>query len=175
MQRHVYKEIKMRDFFIEVFSDHSRMIVFLHVASAALLVGSLFMMRFVVQPVEVDVQDIKIKLTSCVKMIQKYLFFAVLFMGMIIVTSLFMHFGLGFRAGSPTTYVFVHIKEALWTFMAFNLIYVYVKYIKAKKGLESENYIEVEENVILIVRYFIPLNLVLAIISIYFGVVLRGF
>lgn len=39
----------------------------------------------------------------------------------------------------------------------------------------EENYIEVEENVVLIVRYLIPLNLLLAAISGYFGVILRGF
>ena len=53
----------MRDFFIEIFSDYSRIIVFLHVVSSALLIGSLFVMRFIVQPVEVDVTDIKIKFT----------------------------------------------------------------------------------------------------------------
>ena len=52
---------------------------------------------------------------------------------------------------------------------------MYLKYVKAKKGFDEENYIEVEENVILMVRYLIPLNLVLAIISVYFGVVLRGY
>ena len=54
----------MRDFFIEIFSDYSRIIVFLHVVSSALLIGSLFVMRFIVQPVEVDVTDIKIKFTT---------------------------------------------------------------------------------------------------------------
>ena len=52
---------------------------------------------------------------------------------------------------------------------------MYMKYLKAKKGLEEQNFIEVEENIILMVRYFIPLNLVLALISVYFGVILRGF
>ncbi len=165
----------MRDFFIEIFSDFSRAIVFLHVTSAALLIGSLFVMRFIVQPVEVDVPDIKIKFTSCMSMLRKYMLFIAPLMGIIILTSLFMHLGLGFKSGNPTTYVMVHTKEALWTFIAFNFVYMYLKYIKAKKGFDEENYIEVEENVILMVRYLIPLNLVLAIISVYFGVVLRGY
>ncbi len=165
----------MRDFFIEMFSDFSRIIVFLHVTSAALLIGSLFVMRFIIQPVEVDVPDIKIKFTSCMKMLKRYMIVTAPLMGIIIVTSLFMHLGLGFKSGNPTTYVMVHTKEALWTFITFNFIYMYLKYVKAKKGFDEENYIEVEENVILMVRYLIPLNLVLAIISVYFGVVLRGY
>lgn len=165
----------MRDFFIGMFSDFSRIIVFLHVTSAALLIGSLFVMRFIIQPVEVDVPDIKIKFTSCMKMLKRYMIVTAPLMGIIIVTSLFMHLGLGFKSGNPTTYVMVHTKEALWTFITFNFIYMYLKYVKAKKGFDEENYIEVEENVILMVRYLIPLNLVLAIISVYFGVVLRGY
>ncbi len=132
-------------------------------------------MRFVIQPVEEDVPDEKIKFNSCIKMMRRYILFLVPVLLLIVVTSVFMHIGLGFKAGNPTTYVMVHTKEALWTFIAFNFIYMYFKYLKAKKGLDEENYIEVEENVILMVKYLIPLNLLLAIISVYFGVILRGY
>lgn len=165
----------MRDFFIEIFGDFSRIIIFLHVISSALLIGSMFVMRFVIQPVEEDVADEKIKFSSCIKMMRRYILFLVPVLLIIIITSVFMHIGLGFKAGNPTTYVMVHTKEALWTFIAFNFIYMYFKYLKAKKGLEEENYIEVEENVILMVKYLIPLNLLLAVISVYFGVILRGY
>jgi uncharacterized membrane protein len=165
----------MRDFFIEIFGDFGRIIVFLHVISSALLIGSMFVMRFVIQPVEVYVPDEKIKFNSCMQMMRRYILFLVPVMLVIVTTSVFMHIGLGFKAGNPTTYVMVHTKEALWTFIAFNFVYMYLKYLKAKKGLAEENYIEVEENVILMVRYLIPLNLLLAIISVYFGVILRGY
>lgn len=165
----------MRDFFIDIFGDFSRIIIFLHVISASLLIGSMFVMRFVIQPVEEDVPDEKIKFTTCINMMRRYILFLVPVLLIIIITSVFMHIGLGFKAGNPTTYVMVHTKEALWTFIAFNFIYMYFKYLKAKKGLLEQNYIEVEENVILMVKYLIPLNLLLAIISVYFGVILRGY
>lgn len=165
----------MRDVFVEMFSDFSRIIVFLHVTSAALLIGSLFVMRFVIQPVEVDVVDIKLKFENCIKMSRRYIFFLVPVMLVLVATSLFMHLGLGFKSGNPATYVMVHIKESLWTFIAFNFGYMYIKYLKAKKGLEEQNYIEVEENVILMVKYLVPLNLLLAIVSVYLGVILRGY
>lgn len=165
----------MRDFFIEAFSHFDRLIIFLHVASSALLIGSLFVMRFIIQPVEVEVPDIKIKYSSCIKMLKRYLIFLIPILSIIILSSLFMHLGMGFKNGNPATYVMVHTKEALWTFIVFNFMYMYLKYRKAKKGLDSENYIEVEENVILMVKYIVPLNLVLALVSVYFGVVLRGF
>lgn len=165
----------MRDFFVEIFGDFSRIIVFLHIVSSSLLIGSMFVMRFVIQPVEVDVPDERIKFNSCMEMMRRYILFLVPVMLVIVGTSVFMHIGLGFKSGNPTTYVMVHTKEALWTFIAFNFIYMYFKYLRAKKGLAEENYIEVEENVILMVRYLIPLNLLLAVISVYFGVILRGY
>lgn len=165
----------MRDLFIEVFNDFGKWFVVLHVLSAALLIGSLFVIRFIIQPVEVEVPDIKIKYSSCLKMLKRYLLFLVPILGVIVITALVMHLGLGFKNGNPTTYVMVHTKEALWTFIVFNFIYMYFKYIQAKKGFDAENYIEVEENVILMVKYIVPLNLALAIVSLYFGVVLRGY
>ncbi|MBV5279532.1 MAG: hypothetical protein J0647_11050 [Campylobacteraceae bacterium] len=165
----------MRDFFIEIFSDYGRVIVFLHIVSACLLVGSMFVMRFVIQPVEVGIMDEKIKFDTYIKMMKRYIIFLLPVMLIIVITSLFMNFGLGFKSGNPTTYVMVHTKEALWTFIAFNFVYMYFKYLKANKGFKEENYIEVEENIVLMVKYLIPLNLVLALISIYFGVILRGY
>lgn len=165
----------MYDFFTEVFSDFSRIIVFLHVSSAALLIGSMFLICFVIRPIEEEIHDEKIRCYSAIKIMRRYILFLAPVMIFIVGTSLFMHIGLGFKNGSPLTYTMVHIKEALWTFIAFNFVYMYFKYLRAKKGLAEENYIEVEENVILMTKYLIPLNLILAIISVYFGVILRGY
>lgn len=165
----------MRDFFIETFGDFGRIIIFLHILSSCLLIGSMFVMRFVIQPVEESIVDNKMKFGSCLKMMKRYIVFLLPVMLMIVLTSIFMNLGIGFKSGNPTTYVMVNTKEALWTFIAFNFIYMYFKYLKAKKGFKEENYIEVEENMILMVKYLIPLNLILAIISVYFGVILRGY
>lgn len=165
----------MRDFFIEVFSNFSRIVIFLHVVSSSLLMGSMFVMRFVMQPIDADLPDVKVKFENSIKMMRRYFLFLVPVLFVIIATSLFMHIGMGFKSGNPLTYVMVTTKEALWTFIAFNFIYMYLKYCKAQKGFAEENYIEVEENLILMVRYLIPLNFILALISVYFGVILRGF
>lgn len=165
----------MRDFFIETFGDFGRVIIFLHIVSSSLLIGSMFIMRFVIQPVEEGIVDNKIKFGSCLKMMKRYIVFLLPVMFIIVLTSIFMNLGIGFKSGNPTTYVMVHTKEALWTFIAFNFIYMYLKYLQVKKGFDEGNYIEVEENMVLMVKYLIPLNLILAIISVYFGVILRGY
>ena len=165
----------MRDFFIETFGDFGRIIIFFHILSSCLLIGSMFVLRFVIQPVEADILDNKVKFGSCLRMMKRYIVFLLPVMFIIVLTSVFMNLGIGFKSGNPTTYVMVNTKEALWTFIAFNFVYMYIKYWKAKKGFDEGNYIEVEENMVLMVKYLIPLNLILAIISVYFGVILRGY
>ncbi len=165
----------MYDFFIEAFSNFSRVIVFLHVVSASLLIGSMFIIRFVVHPIESKIDNEKIKYNNAIKIMNRYFLLLVPIMLILVVSALFMNIGLGFKNGNPTTYVMVHTKEALWTFILFNFAYMYVKFLKAKKAFFEDNYIEVEENFVLMLRYLIPMNLILATISVYFGVILRGF
>lgn len=165
----------MRDFFIEIFGDFGRIIIFLHILSACLLIGSMFVLRFVIQPVEADILDNKKTMYRFIILRQLPNLTLLSVMFIIVLTSVFMNLGIGFKSGNPTTYVMVNTKEALWTFIAFNFVYMYIKYWKAKKGFDEGNYIEVEENMVLMVKYLIPLNLILAIISVYFGVILRGY
>lgn len=165
----------MRDFFIDMFIQYAREILFLHVSASALLIGSLCVVGFLIRPLTFESIDAKTKLTHSVENARNYFYFLIPVMILIVLSSLFMHLGLGFKSGNPTTYVMVHTKEALWTFIAFNFGYMYLKYRKAVKSLKEENYLEVEENIILMVKYLIPLNAILSLISVYFGVILRGF
>jgi len=89
--------------------------------------------------------------------------------------SMFMNVGMGFAYGDPTAFIMIHIKESLWIFIAFNFLYIYKKYLNAKKALEVENYLEVQENIILIMRYLMPLNLVCSLIAVYFGIIIKGY
>ena len=51
----------------------------------------------------------------------------------------------------PTLYSLIHVKEALWLFIAFNFIYMYTKLMNAKKLFKKREFFEVHENLGLIV------------------------
>lgn len=165
----------MQDFIRELFGDYGRIIVFLHVISASLLVGSMFMIRFLVKPVLLSIQDEKMRYHQCLNMTGKYVYFTIINMLIIISASAMMRIGLGFEYASPMLYSLIHVKEALWVFMAFNFIYMYVKFSNAKKMFKTREFFEVHENLNLIVNYLIPLNFILALIAVYIGVIIRGF
>lgn len=165
----------MREVLIEVFGNFSKWIVLIHVVSAMALLGSLVIMRIVVEPMLRAYNDEKTKLVQGIKGLSRFGKFIVPVMLILIGTSVLMSVGLGFKYGNPTTYVLIHIKEALWTFIAFNFIYAYWKYRGAKIALKSGEFIETRENLILVYNYLIPLNAFLCIVAAYFGITIRGY
>ncbi len=101
--------------------------------------------------------------------------FVFIIMIILIVVSVFMNVGLGLKFGDQTTYIMTHTKEIVWSIMMLNFIVMYVKYWNAKKAMKKNMFIEVHENIVLIVKYLIPANLILSCLSVYFGIIIRGF
>lgn len=165
----------MRELLTEIFGNFSRLIIFFHIASAMLLVGSLFMMRVIVKPVLDGIESQEERYAKGLELMRRYGYFLLPVMLILISASVFMNVGLGFKYGNPTTYIMIHTKEALWTFIAFNFAYMWFKYRNAVKAYKEQEYIEVHENLILMINYLIPLNFVLGLIAAYFGIILRGF
>lgn len=165
----------MQEYFIDLFGNYGRIIVFLHVLSASLLIGSMFMIRFIIKPIIMEINEEKERYTKCINILEKYLYFIFVIMMIIVSASFMMRVGLGFEYASPTTYSLVHVKEALWLFIAFNFGFMYWKFIKAKKLYQRREFFEVHENLNLIVKYLLPLNFILSLIAVYIGVIIRGF
>ena len=165
----------MREILMEIFGDFSRLIIFLHIVSAMILVGSLFMLRFMINPIISSMQSTEEGYEKLLKLLDSFGKMITLVMIILVSASIFINVGLGFKYGNPTTYIMIHTKEALWTFIAFNFVYMYIKYRAAKKAFKEQEHIEVHENIILIVNYLVPLNFILGLIATYFGVILRGF
>ncbi|MBE0496107.1 MAG: hypothetical protein IBX45_06825 [Campylobacterales bacterium] len=164
----------MREVLMEIFGNFSRWIILLHIVTAMLLVGSLVVIRFVVKPTMEGIEHEKERLSKGLELMRRYAYFVVPAMLVMIVTSVFMSVGLGFKYGDPTTYNLIHTKEALWVFIAFNFVYMVFKYKNAKKAILEDEFVEVQENLILMLNYLIPLNAVLGIIGAYLGIVIRG-
>ena len=165
----------MRELLMEVFGNFTRLIILLHIVSAMILVGSLFVMRVVVAPVLEKISKEEERLGKGLELMRRFGYVVIPVMLILILASVFMNVGLGFKYGNPTMYVLVHTKEAIWTFVAFNFIYMYIKYRSARKAYELKEWVEVQENLILMIHYLIPLNFVLGLIAAYFGIILRGY
>jgi uncharacterized membrane protein len=165
----------LQEVFLEFFGSFAKIIVFLHIVSATILIGGLFVLRFVIKPILMTMEDEEDKFQRCLKILDRYAKILLPVMLILISASLMMTIGLGFEYASPITYTLIHVKEALWLFIAFNFVYMYWKLLGARKAYKKYDYFEVKENIILIVNCLVPLNLILALIAVFVGVTIRGF
>ena len=67
------------------------------------------------------------------------------------------------------------IYGAIWGFLFLNVIYVTYRLNKASKSLQNSEYVELHENLIVTIYYFIPLNVAFALLAAYLGVSYREF
>ena len=66
-------------------------------------------------------------------------------------------------------------KAALWIFLLLNCLYTLYHRKKATKFFEAKDMIQTHESLILIVYYFLPLNLLILMVAAYLGLSYRGF
>ncbi|WP_331774305.1 hypothetical protein [Sulfurospirillum sp. 1612] len=160
---------------IDIFEDFRTLIIFLHIMSASILIGSMFVMIFIVRPASASVKDIDKKCANCLKILRRYIIFLIPVMLVVVSASFFMNVGMGFEYGDPSAMIIIHIKETIWIFIAFNFVYAFKKYLNAKKAFEEQDLLVAQENIILIVKYLIPLNLLVSIIAAYLGIVISSY
>lgn len=165
----------MLDTLINIFENYKNIIIFLHILSASILIGSMFVMIFIVRPAGASVKDVRSKCAHCLRILKRYIIFLIPVMLIIFSASVFMNFGMGFEFGDPAALIIVHIKETIWMFIAFNFAYAFKKYLNAKKAFEEEDFLAVQENIILITKYLIPLNLMVSLIAVYLGILISSY
>lgn len=75
----------------------------------------------------------------------------------------------------PMVAAIIATKVAIGAFMLMNFFYIHYKILSLKNSLKNANKIEINEYIIIITSYFIPLNLVLGVLAVYLGMVIGGF
>ncbi len=164
----------MHDLVSDVFENYKTLIIFLHILSASMLIGSMFVIIFIIRPVAKKIEDIEMKCGNCLKILRRFNIFLAPTMLIIFSASFFMNVGMGFEYGDPTTFIMIHVKEAIWLFLAFNFLYMYKKYLNASKAYKEKDFLMTQENIILITKYLLPLNLIVALMAVYFGIAIKG-
>lgn len=74
------------------------------------------------------------------------------------------------KIADPMLNTILATKWFLFGFLVLNVIYSTYRLNKAQKSLRSGEYIELHENLIVIVYYFIPLNIAFALLAVYLGI-----
>ena len=176
----------MKDWMLGFFGSFAHEIVFLHVFSAIIWVGGMIAIRLAVHPSLQLIEDPKIRLGRTLAITGKFFNIVIPFILLILLTAIIMAVGLGFRAAAVDasgnvisetaymTYQFVHIKEVIWTIMAANFSWMYVKRRKAQKLFDAGELPAAKAKVAIIPSVLLPVNIVLGIAAIWLGITLRG-
>lgn len=159
----------MESFFV----SFSSIIVFLHVISAVIWVGGMIAIRFAVHYSMQEVEDPKIKLGRTLESLRRFFNMVIPSIIILLLTAIIMILALGFK-GTPL-YSFVIAKEAIWTIMAIVFIVIFIKRKQAQKAFDEGNFPIAKQKLLPIASYLIPINILLGLIAIFFGITLRGF
>jgi uncharacterized membrane protein len=172
----------------ELFSNYGHLIVFLHVLSAFIWVGGMIAIRIAVHPVihrggvtaaamlQNDVMDVMLKpkqrLGITLQITGRLFNLVMLFIAILFVTGLIMAIATGGHHGDLKS-LFLS-KEIIWTIMAVNYTYMYIKRAKAWKLFSKGEVALAKAQMSFIPNLLLPINIVLGIVALWLGVSLRG-
>jgi len=173
----------------ELFNNYGHLIVFLHVLSAFIWVGGMIAIRVAVHPVigrggvtttEMLKNDVmssmlvpKQRLGITLQVTGRLFNLVMLFIALLFATGLIMAIATGGHHGDLKS-LFIS-KEILWTIMAVNYTYMYMKRAKAWKLFSEGDVAAAKAQMTWIPHLLLPLNIVLGIVALWMGVSLRGF
>lgn len=172
----------------ELFSNYGHLIVFLHVLSAFVWVGGMIAIRVAVHPViqrggvtagemlQDDVMTAMLKpkqrLGITLQITGRLFNLVMAFMAILFVTGLMMAIATDGHHGDLKS--FFLSKEILWTIMAVNYTYMYIKRAKAWKLFSKGDVALAKAQMSFIPDLLLPINIVLGIVALWLGVSLRG-
>jgi len=157
---------------VDLFHNFSTEIIFLHVLSAIIWVGGMIAIRFAVHYSMAKVEDPTIKLGRTLESLKRFFMMVVPSIFILLITAIIMIIGLGFKG--TELYSIVIIKEAIWVVMAVVFTVIYIKRNKAQKCFDNNDFAGAKNHLSPLAAWMIPLNTILGLVALYFGITLRG-
>ena len=161
----------MKQTLAEIFGTYAHAIIFLHILSALVWVGGMIAIRLAVHPNLMLITDTKLRLSKLLSITGQFFNIVIPFIIILLITALIMIMGMEFN---ETGYI-LHIKEALWTIMAINFAFMYIKRKKAQKFFDNNQLADAKLTLVIIPKILLPINIILGIVALWLGVTLRGF
>ena len=152
------------------FANYAHTIVFLHVFSAIIWVGGMIAIRLAVHPHIQLIEETRLKLEKTLSIMGRFFNIVMPFIIILLMTAVVMSMGIQLE-----NKMLVHAKEGIWTIMAINFAFMYLKRRKAQKFFDNNQLADAKLTLALIPKVLLPLNIVLGVVALILGVTLRGF
>ena len=156
----------------DIFLEYKTIIVFLHVISAVVWVGGMIAMRFAAHPSFMEIESPLKRLEHISKALKKLFTIVLPFVITLLVTAVFMI--KGYSLSSTEFKPLAHAKEGIWTIMFISLMVMIIRRNKADKLLIEGDTIGAKNQLGLIGKYMVPINIILGIVAIFLGTYLSS-
>ncbi|MDQ1337675.1 MAG: hypothetical protein QG617_642 [Campylobacterota bacterium] len=156
----------------DIFLEYKTFIVFLHVISAVVWVGGMIAMRYAAHYSFLEIESPQKRLERIAQALKRLFAIVLPFTVILIVTAVFMIKGYGLSQSDFSP--FSHAKEGIWTIMFINLMIMIFRRNKGERLLNEGNMIGAKNQLELIGKFMVPLNIILGITAILIGTYLSS-
>ncbi|MCF6309303.1 MAG: hypothetical protein L3J19_02345 [Sulfurimonas sp.] len=156
----------------EIFLENKTIIVFLHVISAVVWVGGMIAMRYAAYQSFLQIESPQKRLEHIAIALKRLFSIVLPFVIILLITAIFMI--KGYELSQTEFSVLAHVKEGIWSVMFINLIVMMQRRNRASKALENGDFVLAKNQLGLIGKIMVPLNILLGIIAIFLGTYLSS-
>jgi uncharacterized membrane protein len=151
----------------DIFLNYTTLIIFLHVISAVVWVGGMIAMRYASHPSFMEIESPQKRLERISHALKRLFYIVLPFVIILLVTAIFMikAYGLSHTDFKALTYA----KEGIWTIMFLNLLAMMFRRNKADKLLSEGDFVGAKNQLELIGKFMVPLNIILGVSAIAIG------
>ncbi|MBE0515613.1 hypothetical protein [Sulfurimonas sp.] len=156
----------------DIFLEHKTIIVFLHVISAVVWVGGMIAMRYAAHHSFLEIESPQKRLERIAHALKRLFYIVLPFVVTLMVTAVFMIKGYGLNQSdfAPLS----HAKEGIWSVMFINLIVMILRRNRGEKMLNEGNMVGAKNQIELIGKFMVPLNIILGVSAIFLGTYLSS-
>jgi len=151
----------------EFFAEYKVIIVFLHVISAVVWVGGMVAMRYAAHPSFVEIESPAKRLERIADALKRLFCIVAPFVLVLLVTAIIML--KGYSISESEFKNIGYAKEAIWSVMFLNLGVMIRRRNNAQKALEKGEFVVAKNQLEMIGKYMVPVNITLGIVAIFLG------
>lgn len=156
----------------DIFLEYKVFIVFLHVLSGVVWVGGMIAMRYASHQSFLKIESPQKRLEHIAYALKRLFAIVVPFVVILITTAIFMIKGYGLNQSGFSA--LSHAKEAIWSIMFINLIVMIFRRNRGEMLLNKGDMLGAKNQIELIGKYMVPLNIALGVTAIFLGTYLSS-
>ena len=156
----------------ELFTEYKAIIIFLHIISAVIWIGGMIAMRYAAHPSFMEIESPAKRLERISDALKRLFNIVLIFIFILAGTGAVLT--IGYQLKYTEYHIYTHIKEGIWSVMAINYFIMMQRRKKADKAILEGNFVLAKNQLELIGKFMVPLNIALGIVAIAIGAYLAS-